>query len=214
MVGLIGVACTTPGPAQDLVPVATAESRLKDYITTFKDVFQIVAIIVAAIWAYYRFGLFREGTPRGTITHRITHRPLTSSTIHVSVTVVFSNTGRVSWVVGPEEGPGGRTIIQMIKPITDEELALRENEVYSGQFPHFQWPVIDERDLDLRVSVGPEPDTAERHYEFIIDNDVETILVYSSYHFRTRTTSGRTGVWDANTIYDITQRSEREPRAP
>ena len=203
MAGLAGIGCVDAVPAQSQESGMLVGSSLGDFVSIGIDITQTLAIIIAAIWAYYRFGLFRENVPRGTIAHRITHRILTGSTIHISVTVVFTNTGRVSWVVDPADGDGGYTRIQVIKPITDEELEPLYNQVYYGEVQDYQWPAIDERILEKRVSVGPSPDTAERQYEFIIGSDIETILVYSSYSFRTGITSRRTGVWDASTVYDI-----------
>ena len=112
-----------------------------------------MAIVTAATWAAYRFGLFRERIPRGVISHEVTHRQLTDSTMHVSVSVIFSNTGHVLWSFGPSEQ--NHTTIQQIKPITSDELALIEQQREAHQDFIFEWQWIDERPLTLGIRIEP-----------------------------------------------------------
>jgi len=125
---------------------------------------QVVAVLSVGIWAIYRFGIFRESVPRVSITHRISHRRLTANTVHVFVSVVFSNTGRVVWSL---DSSHGWTRILLIKPIEHEELSqLHRAFAVEESAPDYMWPVIDERPLALSDGFDIEPaDTEELHYQ-------------------------------------------------
>ena len=158
-----------------------------------KDIVQILAIVGAGAWASYRFGLFRERVPRGTISHEITHRSLTDTAIHISVTVIFSNTGRVVWSFAPEQS--NRTTIQLVRPIAHEDLIALDDRVEAGESQTYEWPVIDDRSLARPLEVEPS-DTEEITHEFVFDTGVESILVYSFY--------GNENIGlRATTVYDI-----------
>lgn len=158
---------------------------------------QVVAVFSVGIWAIYRFGIFRESVPRVNITHRISHRRLTANTIHVFVSVVFSNTGRVVWSL---DSSHGWTRLLLIKPIEYEELAqLHRAFVIEETAPDYMWPVIDERSLALSAGFDIEPsDTEELHYQFVIPEPAETIEIISYY--QSNTAKGL----DARTVHDLT----------
>ena len=196
----IALACSTDEAASPSVAyssVAGSATTRADNVKTItgvvKDIVQILAIVGAGAWASYRFGLFRERVPRGTISHEITHRSLTETTIHVSVTVIFSNTGRVVWSFVPEQD--NRTTIQLVKPIDQEYLESLQERVAAGESQTYQWPVLDDRSLARSLEVEPS-DTQEINYEFVVGGGVESILVYSYYG---RDDRG----WQATTVYDI-----------
>ena len=173
--------------------IPTTTDTVKTITGVVKDIVQILAIVGAGAWASYRFGLFGERVPRGTISHEITHRTLTDTTIHVSVTVIFSNTGRVVWSFAPERG--NQTTIQLVKPIDQEDLDSVQERVAAGESPTYQWPAIDDRPLVKHLKIEPA-DTHEINHEFVLGNDVESILVYSFY-------GSDNGGWQATTVYDI-----------
>ena len=171
----------------------TTTDNVKAITGVVRDVVQIVAILGAGAWASYRFGLFRERVPRGTISHEISHRPLTDTTIHISVTVIFSNTGRVVWSFAPEQR--NRTTIQLVRPIDHEDLESLQDRLAAGESQTYEWPRLDDRSLIRPLEVEPS-DTEEINYEFVVGGAVESILVYSNYG------SGDRG-WQATTVYDI-----------
>jgi hypothetical protein len=171
----------------------TPTDTVKTITGVVKDIVQILAIVGAGAWASYRFGLFRERVPRGTISHEITHRTLTETTIHISVTVIFSNTGRVVWSFAPERD--NRTTILLVKPIDQEYLESLQERVAAGESQTYQWPVLDDRSLARSLEVEPS-DTQEINHEFVIGGGIESILVYSYYGSHDRG-------WQATTVYDI-----------
>ena len=114
----------------------TPTDNLKRVVGITKDIVQIMAIVSVSVWATYRFGLFRERIPRGVISHEITHRRLTDNTVHVLVTVEFSNAGRVVWTFESEER--NQTKIQLIKPITYEHLVQLHTQVGAGTVQGYQ----------------------------------------------------------------------------
>ena len=182
---------TTESSAAGSVPTTT--DKVKTITGVVKDIVQIVAIVGAGAWASYRFGLFRERVPRGTISHEITHRSLTDTTLHLSVTVIFSNTGRVVWSFAPERG--NRTTIQQLKPIDHEDLTSLHDRIAAGESQTYEWPGIDERPMARNLEVEPS-DAEEINHEFVLDSDIESILIYSYYGTDNRG-------WQATTIYDF-----------
>ncbi len=174
-------------------PVPTTADNVKTVTGVVRDIVQIVAILVAGAWAYRRFGLFRERIPRGTISHEISHRRLTDTTVHLSVTVIFSNTGRVVWSFSP--GRGNRTTIQLVRPISHEDLVRLHERVEAGESQTYDWPALDDRPLTHPLEVEPS-DTEEVNHEFVVGDGIETILVYSYYG------SGDRG-WQSTTVYDF-----------
>jgi hypothetical protein len=207
LLATIAVGCTSGNPAslstatlQEIPSSVTSTDNLKRIVGITKDIVQIVAIVSAAVWATYRFGLFRERIPRGIISHEVTHRRLTNSTIHLSVTIIFSNAGHVLWSFDPTEL--NYTAIQKIRPLTSDELTVLEQQFDARTNPEYEWPYIDVRSLTFGLEVEPS-DSEQIHYDFIIDNTIESILVYSYYSRHGRG-------WDASTIYDISGSSLME----
>ena len=101
LLATIAVGCASGNPVSPATAplqapplTVTPTDHLKWIVGITKDIVQIVAIVAAATWASYRFGLFRERVPRGAISHEVTHHPLIDSAIHLSLTVIFSNTGQ------------------------------------------------------------------------------------------------------------------------
>ena len=197
---IAAAACSSGRPASPTMAYSSAPAStptrtdtVKTITGVVKDIVQILALVGAGAWASYRFGLFRERVPRGTISHEITHRSLTDTAIHISVTVIFSNTGRVVWSFVPEQD--NRTTIQLVKPIDQEYLESLQERVAAGESQTYQWPVLDDRSLARSLEVEPS-DTQEINHEFVIGGGIESILVYSYYGSRDRG-------WQATTVYDI-----------
>ena len=138
--------------------------------------------------------------PRVNITHRISHRRLTANTVHLFVSVIFSNTGKVVWSLDPSRG---WTRVLLIKPIEHEELAqLHHAFVIDGTAPDYMWPAIDERTLKPGVGFDIEPsDTEELYYQFDIPDPAETIQVISYYQ------SGSAKGLETRTVHDLTELS-------
>ena len=200
LLATIAVGCASGNPVSpataslEATPLTvTPTDHLKRIVGITKDIVQIVAIVAAATWASYRFGLFRERIPRGAISHEVTHRPLTDSAIHLSLTVIFSNAGHVLWSFEPARQ--NLTTIQHVKPITSDHIMILEQQRDVGPDIPYQWARIYERPLAAPLEVEPS-DTERVNYEFIIDNAIESILIYPHYG---RTNRG----WDAAMIYDI-----------
>ncbi len=55
----------------------------------------IIAIAVGGIIAIFKFQLFRDSEPHLTISHSITHRPISDSYVHIAVTAHLKNSSRV-----------------------------------------------------------------------------------------------------------------------
>ena len=92
----IGVICMAI-VATTFVPVDIYPhgERLRDYALFVQGVVTTVAIGAGAYVADRRFQIFRTFQPHLTIVHRITHRQLSESYIHIEVTAVLHNRSRV-----------------------------------------------------------------------------------------------------------------------
>ena len=54
-----------------------------------------IAIVAGGIFAAYKWQVFRESEPHLTITHKVSHRTVGESYVHIAVTAVLHNSSRV-----------------------------------------------------------------------------------------------------------------------
>lgn len=172
--------------------------------------FEIVAIIVGGIWTYKLFVRRRQKYPRAKIEHRITDRPIADGKVLVHVVVTISNMGEVLISLVSAE-----TWIQKVLPLSPRLMkSINEGEdLVEEDKTEIQWPLIESRQEkwkkgECQIEPG-EPD--ESRYDFVIDQDIQTIRVYSYY--QNATERKREIGWQLATIYDLAsfQRSKKTP---
>ena len=66
-------------------------ARVKDVLWGMQVGVTVLAVILGAIFAAYKWQVFRESEPHLTITHEVTHRPVGDSYVHIAVTATLQN---------------------------------------------------------------------------------------------------------------------------
>lgn len=167
----------------------------------------ITAVIVAvgAVFAYRKLQLFRDFEPHLTVTQTLSHRPIGTRYVHISVTAILQNSSKVRVEIREAFYK-----LYQIAPIDDDEIELLYNQTVVNRddddVSDIHWPELEAlpRASDTHV-LTIEP--GETHYEtgeFIISRDVRTVLLYS-YFFNSEyfEHSHSAPGWTATTIYDI-----------
>ncbi len=186
--------------SEDIYPYG---ERLRDYALFVQGIVAAVAIGAGAYVADRRFQIFRTFQPHLTIAHKVSHRQLSDSYVHIEVTVILKNSSRVH-----VELRRGLAIIQEVAPISDEEAEA----IYSGGLdneddPSYQWRTIARTNRvwgDKELIVEPGEQHAET-FEFVIEGwESQTVLLYTYFYneHRERDTGAGEG-WAATTMYDV-----------
>lgn len=178
----------------------------KDVSAVLQSFITALAVAAGGYFALFKLQVFRNLQPHLTIEHEISHRIISDSYAHISVTAVLRNSSRVK-----VELREGFFRLQQVVPTTDEDVARLYAEVFEDgagdeESDHIQWPILDTHYPNWdRGKIVVEP--GESHpetYEFIVSKDVESVLVYT--YFDNPAYSEGSGVaegWHATTVYDI-----------
>ncbi len=186
---LLALLLTDSGKARELAAVAQAS------VTAF-------AILAGGLFAAYKLEVFRDFEPHLTITHDISHRPVSDSYIHISVSVTLHNSSRVKVDI-----VDGIFRLYHVAPLSDEQVEQLYLEMpESGSILELEWPVISESQL-ARGEGETYVEPGEFHQEtidFIVSSDTKSVVVYtflgdSRYSI---TLQGQRG-WDLSSVYDI-----------
>ena len=179
----------------------TKVGRAKDIASIIQSFATALAIVTGGIYALYKFQVFRTLEPHLTIEHRISHRRLSDSYVHIALTAILHNSSRVH-----VELREGLFRLQGVSPATDDEIELLYSKVFADKdFSNIQWPTLDEVDRDwnqgeLVVEPGEShPETIE----FIVSaSDYESVLIYT-YFYNPAHSPGSAQGWTATTVHDI-----------
>ena len=186
---LLALLLTDSGKARELAAIAQSS------VTAF-------AIIAGGLFAAYKLEVFRDFEPHLTITHDISHRPVSDSYIHISVSVTLHNSSRVKVDI-----VDGIFRLYHVAPLSDEQveqLYLEMSE--TGSILELEWPVICESRF-ARGEGETYVEPGEFHQEtidFIVSSDTKSVVVYtfvgdSRYSMALQ---GQRG-WDLSSVYDI-----------
>ena len=176
--------------------------RANDLAGILQAVVTAAAVLVGGVYAAYKLQVFRDFEPHLSISHSLSHRPVGESYVHVSVTAVLQNSSRVK--ISLREA---FFRIQQIAPATDEEVGRLYAQVFEDQSEEeIQWPTLARflrtwKENDGIVEPG---DSYTEFCEFVIDRDVESVVVYS-YFYNPAFVKGRGASegWGATTVYNI-----------
>ena len=185
-----------------LVDEWSSSSTFRRWADIFQSIVTIFAIIVGGIFALFKLQAFRDFDPHLTIIHKVTHRLLGDSYIHIDVTATLQNSSKVQIELNK-----GFFRLQQISPLSDEEVEELYSQVFSEQiYAEMQWPKLDEVERawvkgELVVEPGEShPET----YEFIISKNVHAVLIYT-YFYNSKFAMGKRTAqgWHATTVHDI-----------
>ena len=144
-------------------------------------IFTIIAIFLGGIFAWRRGYFFRHGQPHVTIAHKITHRQISDSYVHIEVTAILRNTSLVK-----VEIRDGLFTIQQLAPFADafaEELYAQTfiDQQHNGTL---QWLNLNETRLSWnRDDLIAEPgESVAVTFEYIIPNFVASILITTYFY--------------------------------
>ena len=174
----------------------------KDVSAVLQSFITALAIAAGGYFALFKLQVFRNLQPHLTISHEITHRVVSDSYVHISVTAVLRNSSRVK--VEIEEGSFH---LLRIAPVTDEEVERLYEQVFrDASKKNLQWEILDEinRDWNSGELIVEPGESHPETYEFIVSRKFRSVLVYT--YFYNPAYSEGAGVaqgWHATTVYDI-----------
>lgn len=186
-----------------------SQTSLKDIADIMQAFATVIALLIGGIWSYMLFVKKRQRYPRASITHQISHRPMSNSKIILNVTTIISNTGDVLLSL-----VSGLTRVQQMLPLSTEILKSideRKDPVPDGK-TEIEWPLISER-LSKWEKEEFEIEPGEKdqiYYDFIFDADIQTVSVYS--YFKNVRKHERDIGWGLTTIYDLKDKHESPQR--
>ena len=170
---------------------------------TIQSVVTVIAILAGGYFAFSRLQIFRTFEPHLTISHRVSHRRLSDSYMHIDATAVLQNNSKVQI-----ELREGFVLLQGISPVSDEEAeSLYAGTSEDGGYENLQWPVLEDIERvwgESRLVVEPGESHAET-FEFIIGvSDYQSVLIYTYfYNPRASKSRGSAKGWGATTVYDM-----------
>ena len=144
----------------------------------------------------------RQKFPRANITHKISHIPISNNKVPLRVTAMIYNKGDVLISLH-----SGTTRVQQVLPLSQDMIndINKDKDLVPKGMTEIEWPLIG-KDRDSNWKKGEfeiEPGEKDQiPYDFIIDADIETVVVYS--HFRNvKKKRSRNIGWDLTTVYDL-----------
>lgn len=159
-----------------------------------------VATIMTAYIAQDRLQIFRTFEPHLTIEQQVSHRHIGESYIHIGVTAILRNSSKVK-----VEVRDALFHLYKIAPIQDDDIEKLYAEVFVDEdgFRDIQWDTLYEMSrtwVENEFIIEPN-ETHREPFEFIISDDVRSVLVYT-YFYNLSSQDSPEG-WGATTFYDI-----------
>ena len=180
--------------------------KLAEFLQVIQAIATIGAIMVGGVWTYLLFVQHREAYPRLKIEHAITHLPLPDNGVLLVLDITHTNVGAVKLSLPSAD----IRIYELAEPPSQSDPARPSGQTPTG--PSEFWEVIDAREQawepdELVVEPG-ESDTL--HYEFVLNQDVGPLRIYS--YFENPTSTDRKIGWTHYTLYDLRNHyNERDP---
>ena len=190
---VVGVLLLLAGAAVGLNYWLTDASRTGTSTTDISRIRDVVGIVQAFVWAflivaggifaYRKLQLFRDFEPHLTITQAVTHRPIGTQYVHIAVTATLHNSSKVKVEIRQ-----GFFRLMQIAPIDDDDVEHLYSQAFdsndSDGIPDIQWPLLDmlPRASSTNSLVIEPGETHLEPGEFIVSNEVKTVLLYSYYY--------------------------------
>ncbi len=162
----------------------------------------LILLGIGGIFAIYQFRLFRHHEPHLNVAQTVSHHQVSPSYVAISITVHLRNNSRV--VVRIREA---LFRIQRFSGFEDVaiETMFRHAFVFRSHSV-IEWPTLQEvrRFWDPgEIAIEPGGIHSES-YEFIVANDVQTVMVYSSfYNPETPRGEDERRAWHATSVYSL-----------
>ena len=184
---------------------ATDISRVRDVVGIVQAFVWAFLIVAGGIFAYRKLQLFRDFEPHLTITQAVTHRPIGTQYVHIAVTATLHNSSKVKVEIRQ-----GFFRLMQIAPIDDDDVEQLYSQAFdsndSDGIPDIQWPLLDmlSRASSTNSLVIEPGETHLEPGEFIVSNEVKTVLLYSYFYNSNFFESSQSAPgWAATTVYDM-----------
>ena len=162
-----------------------------------------LVILGGAVYAVYRFQLYRELHPHLTISQEVTHRQISDDYLHVGVTATLKNSSRVKIEIREMDFK-----FLKLAPTTDTDAERLRDDVFVDGEEEIQWPVCYEskREWQENECVVEPGESMQATSEFIVSSTVRSALLYTYVH-NSKFQKGSTAVkgWPASKFHDISQ---------
>ena len=159
-------------------------------------------LLAGALFAAFRFDLFRNFIPHANISQQVSHRAISDSYVHILVTATLTNNSKVKM-----DFREGFCRLQLLGSHTDSEVEEIYRQVFAEDNPRarrdFQWTTLDEMPLSWdRNELIIEPGGSHQETcEFIVTAAVTSVLAYS--YFYNPAAPVKPEGWGVTTAYDI-----------
>ncbi len=173
-----------------------------DSARAFQAIFAVVAITSGAIFAYYKFEIFRDFEPHLTITQKVSHRLISDNYVHIEATATLHNSSKVAVEIRE-----AFFRLQQISPFSDEEIEMIYAEtLMPEQSDYIQWITLEEYErywLPNHLIIEPGELHSET-YEFIVSKELSTVLIYAYFHNSEYSTDDQASQgWATTSVHDI-----------
>jgi hypothetical protein len=196
---------------------------IKQIAESVKPAIEIAAIIIGGVWSYLLFIKNRQSRPKAKISHLIYSERLNDKKMLLRVELKISNIGNVLLQI-----QSCKTWIQRVTPLYEDQLKLIQdgNSLVDEGKHEADWGLIDGVEIlykenkaavkksDIKTVVEnfvPQIEPGEEdfiYFDFIIDANVQTILIYS--YLRNFSIRRRDFGWSLCTIYNISKQTSKE----
>ncbi|HKI67417.1 MAG TPA: hypothetical protein VJ989_09140 [Solirubrobacterales bacterium] len=183
-------------PLADLEDIRVVSDLVSSALTA-------LAIVVGAIWAYWRFLRERTRWPRATLSLQFTERPLDSSTILLAGKLTVTNEGR-----GLMRLTDLRFDLHRIRPLDAEMQAkITAGCAHGSSGIDADWPLIEQRPRKWEKPERPELEPGESDEydcDFFLDPAEETVFLYAYLRNEKKgKVRHRELGWQATAIYEL-----------
>lgn len=170
---------------------------------TIQAILTIVAILVGGFWTYLLFVKKRQKYPAANTSHCVSNRPIIDGKVLLRVVTNISNDGNVLLSL-----ESGLIRVQQVRPVSEELAESLNGEKYFEEAQtEISWPLLEERPFSFKKKEREiEPgETDEFCFDFILAEEVETILIYTYYKNKKR--KRREIGWNMSSFYNLSQGS-------
>lgn len=172
-------------PSQEIVDFLDkygTESSLH-FFQAIQAVLTSIALIIGGAWSYLIFVKKRQKFPRAEVSHKFVKLPFSENKVVLRTIVTIENTGDVLLSL-----ESGFIWVHRISPLTSEEKQeidqAEEEEVTVSKEElntEADWPLLFERNFSSKVEVEPHEKDESLCYDFLLDNTVDIIQVYTYF---------------------------------
>lgn len=167
----------------------------------FSNAITGAAVIVGAIWAYWRFVRERTRWPRAEVDIYFTQRSLGESTILLNVKVKVKNDGR-----GLMELTKLRLDLHRVLPLGGEMRGkIERGKQFEPGSVEANWPLIGQlvRDWENGTAELEPGETDEFGFDFFLGTEIETVFLYVYLDNVAKKRGNRALGWVVTELHDI-----------